>query len=475
MIRSATRGLRSETQSIQSGAMSEFSLEALLDSRRGEDLDLWAHTINPQFVRVLRTIGFDRTWSRAQGAYLYDKDENRYLDLLGGFGMYNVGRNNARIRRALIDTLDLELPGAVQIGVTALPGLLAEALLERTPARIERVLFTSSGTEAVEAALKLGRAATKRTRVISTTKAFHGLTLGSLSANGDPSFNDRFGPLLPGFEQVPFGDLDALERVLRTEDVAVFIVEPIQGKGCTLPPPGYLEGAQQLCRRYGTLFCVDEVQTGFGRTGKLFAFEHWGLEPDLVPVAKSLSGGYIPVGALLMSRAVHDAVYDSMEHAVSHGSTFAPNELAMAAGLATLHELDELDLVARSERLGARLLELTTPLVERYDVVRDVRGLGLLWAIEFAEPELGRRSYRLLDRMQRGLFAQVIVVPLFREHRILSQVAGHGIAVIKGIPPLTLTEDDLDWFAGALDETIGKAQRLPRAVVKLALTAAGVR
>jgi ornithine--oxo-acid transaminase len=453
--------------------VSAVDLRALL-ADAGDEHARWARTINPQFVRVLRTIGFDRTWSRAQGAYLYDKDGNRYLDLLGGFGMYNVGRNNARIRTALIETLDLELPGAVQIGVTALPGLLAEALLERTPARIERVLFTSSGTEAVEAALKLGRAATKRTRVISTTKAFHGLTLGSLSANGDPSFTDRFGPLLPGFEQVPFGDLEALERVLCTEDVAVFIVEPIQGKGCTLPPPDYLEGAQQLCRRYGTLFCVDEVQTGFGRTGKLFAFEHWGLEPDLVPVAKSLSGGYVPVGALLMSRAVHEAVYDSMEHAVSHGSTFAPNELAMAAGLATLHELDEQRLVEHSARVGDRLMQLTEPLVEEFDVVKTVRGRGLMWAIEFGEPRKGSRSWRLIERMQSGLFAQLVVAPLFSKHRILSQVAGHNLAVIKILPPLVVSDEDVDYFVDALRDTIKKAQRMPTAVTRFALTAAGI-
>jgi ornithine--oxo-acid transaminase len=453
--------------------VSAVDVRALL-ADAGDEHARWARTINPQFVRVLRTIGFDRTWSRAQGAYLFDEDGNRYLDLLGGFGMYNVGRNNARIRAALVETLELELPGAVQIGVTALPGLLAEALLERTPARLERVLFTSSGTEAVEAALKLGRAATKRTRVISTTKAFHGLTLGSLSANGDPSFTDRFGPLLPCFDRVPFGDLDALEAALRTEDVAVFILEPVQGKGCTLPPPGYLEGAQELCRRYGTLFCTDEVQTGFGRTGKLFAFEHWGLEPDLVPVAKSLSGGYVPVGALLMSRAVHEAVYDSMEHAVSHGSTFAPNELAMAAGLATLHELDEQNLVEHTARVGDRLLELTRPLVDEFEVVKSVRGLGLMWAIEFGEPERGSRSWRLIERMQSGLFAQLVVAPLFSKHRILSQVAGHNLAVIKILPPLVVTDDDVDYFVDALRATIKKAQRMPAAVTRFALTAAGI-
>src|SRR5881275_1754432 len=351
-----------------------------------DEHDRWARTINPQFVRVLRTIGFDRTWARAEGQYLYETDGTRYLDLLGGFGMYNVGRNNPRIRAALVESLELELPGSVQLGVTALPGLLAEALLERTPARLERVLFTSSGTEAVEAALKLGRAATKRARVLSAESGFHGLTLGSLSANGNDAFTARFGPLLPGFDRVPFGDLDALERQLRGEDVALFLVEPVQGKGCTLPPPGYLEGAQALCRRHGTLFAVDEVQTGFGRTGKLFAFEHWGLEPDLVPIAKSLSGGYVPVGALLLSRAVHEAVFDSMEHAVSHGSTFAPNELAMAAGLATLHELESEQLVERTAAQGERLLELTRPFVEEFDVVAGVRGLGLMWAMEFAEP-----------------------------------------------------------------------------------------
>ncbi len=455
--------------------MGAVDLKGLL-AAGGDDHERWARTINPQFVRVLRTIGFDRTWARAEGAYLYDADGNRYLDMLGGFGMYNVGRNNPRIRAALVEALELDTPGSVQLGVTALPGLLAEALLERTPPRLERVLFTSSGTEAVEAALKLGRAATKRTRVLSAEHGFHGLTLGSLSANANLEFTSRFGPLLPGFAHVPFGDLDALEQELRGEDVALFLIEPIQGKGVHLPPPGYLEGAQALCRKYGTLFCVDEVQTGFGRTGTLFAFERWGLEPDLVPVAKSLSGGYVPVGALLMSRAVHEAVYDSMENAFSHGSTFAPNELAMAAGLATLHELDELGLVGRSARLGEQLLERTRLLVDEFDVVHEVRGAGLMWAIEFGEPaSSGRLSWRMIEKMQPGLFAQLVVGPLFSEHRILSQVAGHRMAVLKVLPPLVLTEQDVEDFADALTATIKRAQRMPSSLTRFALTAAGIR
>src|ERR671935_12406 len=448
-----------------------MTLRELLDEQSGKELDLYARTINPQFIRLLRTIGFDRRWARGEGAYLYDADGTRYLDLLGGFGMYNVGRNNPRIREALVEALELETPGKVQLGTSPLPGLLAEELLKRAPASVGRVLFTSSGTEAVEAALKLGRAATGRSCVVSCEHGFHGLTLGSLSATASTELASRFGPLLPGFEHVPWDDLEALERELAREDVALFIVEPVQGKGVNIPSPGYLEGAQELCRRYGTLFCVDEVQTGFGRTGRLFALEHWGLEPDLITVAKSLSGGFVPVGALLMSSEVYDGVFDSLPNAVSHGSTFAPNDLAMVAGLATLRELEEQDLVDRSARLGELLLERTLPLVER-SVVRDVRGLGLLWAIEFEEPPGGSRTWKLLERIQPGLFSQLVVVPMFRDHRILSQVAGHALNVIKAIPPLVVTEEDLDWFATALEEMVTRAERMPRALVRFAIGAA---
>src|SRR5436190_7295357 len=446
-------------------------LTELVEERGAEALDLHAQTINPQFVRLLRTIGFDRRWARAQGPYLWDDEGNRYLDMLGGFGMFNVGRNNPRVREALIEALELERPGSVQLGVDSLPALLAEELLRRAPSSVERVLFTSSGAESVEAAIKLGRAATGRSRVLSAEHGFHGLTLGALSATATPEFSDRFGPLLPGFERVPWDDLGALEEQLVSEDVALFIVEPVQGKGVNIPSPGYLEGAQELCRRYGTLFCVDEVQTGFGRTGRLFALEHWGLEPDLITVAKSLSGGYVPIGALLMSTDTYIGVFDSLPNAVSHGSTFAPNDLAMVAGLATLRELDTEGLVERSARLGELLLERTGPLVE-HEVVKDVRGLGLLWAIEFEEPPGGSRTWKLLERIQPGLFSQLVVVPLFRDHRILSQVAGHGMNVLKAIPPLVVDEEDVAWFVSALEETVASAEKMPRALVRFALGAA---
>ena len=452
--------------------MDGIGLADLLAARAGEEFELHARTINPQFVRMLRTIGFDRHWARGEGAYLYDGDGNRFLDMLGGFGMYNVGRSNERVRAALAEALELELPGRVALGVTQLGGLLAEELLSVAPPSVARVLFTNSGAEAVEAALKLGRAATGRTRVVSVENGFHGLTLGALSANGGRDFTNDFEPLLPGFQRVPFNDLDALDAELRSEDVAVFVVEPLVGHGVALPEPGYLEGAQGLCRRYGTLFCVDEVATGFGRTGRMLGLDHWGLEPDLVTVAKSLSGGYVPVGALLMAERVFEAVFDSMEHSLRHGSTFAPNDLAMVAGLATLRELRERGLVERSAETGRLLLERTQPLVDRYEVVRDVRGLGLMWAIEFSEPRRRRTSWRLIERVQAGLFAQLVVVPLFTDHHVLIQVAGHRMNIVRAMPPLVLSEEDVDSFAAALEAAIAGAQKIPRAMVGFAIRAA---
>ena len=449
--------------------MADLDLRALLDSHAAGSFDLHAKTVNPQFVRLLRTIGFDRSWARAEGAYFFDDRGERYLDMLGAFGMYNVGRNNPTVRRALEQALELDLPGRVQLGITALPSILAERLLAVAPPSVQKVLFTSSGTESVEAAIKLGRAATGRTRVVTADHAFHGLTLGSLSATAAGEFAGRFQPLVPGFTRVPWGDLDAIETELRSGDVALVMLEPIQGKGLNLPPAGYLEGVQAACRRHGTLFCVDEVQTGFGRTGKLFALEHWGLEPDLIPVAKSLSGGYVPSGALLLSDRVFDKVFDSLENALAHGSTFAPSDLAMAAGLATLHELAERDLVAHTARLGELLLERTRPLIDRFEVVKDVRGQGLLWAIEFGEPESGKRSWNLVEKAQQGLFSQLVVGPLFQKHRIMTQVAGHNLNVIKVLPPLVFSEADLDWFVGALEETLEGAQKLGRSAVGFAL------
>jgi ornithine--oxo-acid transaminase len=359
-----------------------------------------------------------------------------------------------------------------QLGVTTLAGVLAEELIARTPASLESVVLTSSGTEAVEASIKLARAATRRPRLVYCERGFHGLTLGSLSVNGNEEFRERFGPLLPGCQSVPFGDLEALERELAARDVAAFIIEPIQGKGVFLAPDGYLRAVQDLCRRTGTLLIVDEVQTGLGRTGKFLALEHWGIEPDLVTLSKALSGGYVPVGAVLATRKVFRGTFDTMERSVVHGSTFGGGDLAAAAGVATLRALDREQLVERAERMGRLLMELTLPLVERFQIVREVRGLGLMWAIELGPPSgrAARTVWDAIERRQPGLFAQMVTVPLFRRHRILTQVAGHHMNVVKVLPPLVIEASEVRRFADAIAEVLAEIEaRLFRRYASLGL------
>jgi ornithine--oxo-acid transaminase len=444
------------------------TVREILSARSGEDMKLNDSFLNPQMGRILRTLGFDKTWRGGEGAHLIDADGERYLDLFGGYGVFAIGRNHPEAIAALEEVMAARTANLPQLGVTLLNGVLAEQLLARAPGSVGAMVPANSGTEAVEAAIKIARAATGRARVLYAEHAFHGLTLGSLSLNGNDEFRAGFGPLLPGCEPVPFGDLGALERELARGEVAAFVIEPVQGKGVNLAPDGYLREAQQRCRGAGALFVCDEVQTGIGRTGRFLALEHWQLEPDMICLAKALSGGLVPVGAVLVSRAAFERVFDGMERAVRHGSTFGGNDLAAAAALATLRVLERERLVERAQALGELLLELTLPLAERYEVVREVRGLGLMWAIEFGPPAgRARRSlWDAVERRQAGLFAQLITVPLFHEHKILCQVAGHHMNTIKALPALVIEEAEIRRFAAALEETIATAQRYPSSLAR---------
>jgi ornithine--oxo-acid transaminase len=445
------------------------SIADILATRGGEAMELNDRYLNPQLGRIVRTLGFDRTWTRGEGAYLIDAYGTRYLDLLCGYGTFAVGRNHPDVVAALRELLDARSANLPQLGVSVLPGVLAEQLVARAPARIAAMVTANTGTEAVEAAIKLARAATGRPRILHASHAFHGLTLGALSLNGDEQFRDGFGPLLPGCHSVPFGDLGSLGRELAAGDVAAFIIEPVQGKGVNLPPDGYLAAAQEACREHGTLFVCDEVQTGLGRTGRFFALEHWGLDPDMICVAKALSGGFVPIGGVLVSAEVRARVFDGMERSVRHGSTFGGNDMAAAAGIATLAVIERESLVARAASLGELLLELTRPLVERYEIVRDVRGLGLMWAIELGTPERRRRRavWNLVERAQTGLAAQLIVVPLFQRHQIFCQVAGHRMNVVKALPALVVDEAEIRRFAAALEDVVARADRMGGAVGRL--------
>jgi len=431
-----------------------------LVQQAGQGMELNQRYLNRQLGRVLQTLGFDRQWVRGSGTYLIDSEGREYLDLYAGYGVFALGRNHPYVKEQLQGLLASDPPSLPQLGISTLAGLLAERLVQSTPEPLDAVLLTNSGTESVEAALKLARAATGRPRLLYCERAFHGLSFGSLSVNGNDEFRERFGPLLPGCDPVPFGDLDALGRELDRGDVAAFIVEPVQGKGVYVAPDGYLAGAQALCHAAGALLIVDEVQTGLGRTGKFLAVEHWGVRPDMVTLSKALSGGYVPVGALLASRAVFDATFDSMERSVVHGSTFGGGDFAAGAALASLTVIERDGLVERARELGELLLELTRPFADRFEIVHDVRGLGLMWGLELGPPSgrATRRVWEAIERRQSGMFAQLITVPLFHEHHILTQVAGHHMNVIKALPPLTITEADLHRFAGALETVLADAE-----------------
>ncbi len=309
----------------------------------------------------------------------------------------------------------------------------------------------------MEAAIKFSRARTGRTGLIYAGGAFHGLTCGALSLMGDGFWSDGFGPMLPGTEQVPFGDIDALEQKLATRKFAAFIVEPVQAEaGIRIPPAGYLEAAQASCRRHGSLFVLDEVQTGMYRTGPFLAAQHFHVDPDMVVLAKALSGGLIPVGAVLMSDEIYDAVYGSLKRAIVHTSTFSENSLAMRAGLATLQVLEGERLGERATAMGGYLRDRLGDALSGYEMVKEVRGTGLLNGIEFIAPRklILRAPFETFMKIHPGMFGQVLVMRLFRDHGFLTQVCGNNFMVLKAAPPLVVEERQIDGFVDAVKNVV---------------------
>jgi ornithine--oxo-acid transaminase len=440
-----------------------LDLERLLASERGQLEQLAAAHINPAFVQVLRMLGYDRRYVRGEGAYLYDDRGNRYIDCLVGYGTFACGRNHPVIRDAVQQAMHLDLPNLMAMGIPHLSGLLARELKAVAPGELDMVFFTSSGAEGVETALKYARAATGKSRIIHCAHAFHGLTLGALSVNGNAEFKEGFGPLLPAITTIPYNDLDALEEEVARGDVAGFIVEPIQGEGVFMPRDGFLAAALDICRRHRVVYIADEVQTGLGRTGRLFACEHHGVEPDILILAKALSGGYVPCGAVLSKRWIHDKVFSSLDRCVVHSSTFSENDLAMAAGLATLHVLREERLVENAAAMGNLLAQGLREVGQKYEMFREVRGQGLMIGIEFGPPKSTalKMGWNLIHRLNPSLFCQVMLVPLLTDHHILAQVAGHQLDVIKLLPSLVINEADVAHIVRSFDKVMAAAHRFP--------------
>lgn len=444
-----------------------LDIKKLFNERLGENYDLHDRYINRTLVKVQRMIGFDKAYARAEGAYLYDKDGNDYLDFLSGFGVFNMGRNHPVAQKAIRDVLELNLPNLVQMDSALMSGLLAEALVKRMAQQgaphLNAVFLCNSGTEAVEGAIKFAKCATGRPRLLSLSNSFHGLSNGSLSIMGNPYFQEGFTPLLPGCERVNMGDLQALEHELKKGDVAAFFIELVQGKSVKFPKDYFFNQAQALCRKYGTLLVCDEVQTGLGRTGKWFAFEHWGLEPDMITLAKALSCGYVPVGAIMTRRSIYQKTFSRLDRCIVHSTTFGRNNLACACGLAALTILEEENIVENAALQGVELERQLIELKARHPIISDIRVKGLMAAIEFAEPSgmMQKMGWKAIHAMDPSLFPQLIVTPLMTQHRIITQVAANKCDIVKILPPLIIGQKEIDRFIRAFDQVLDGLKQFP--------------
>ena len=393
--------------------------------------------VNPPLARVMKLSGSPVEVS-ALGATIVDHTGKAYLDFAGGYGVFTLGHRHPRVVAAVKDQLDrMALSGRTMFN--PLMGRLAKRLAELTPGDLAISFFANSGTEAVEGALKLARAATRRPGIVSTDASYHGKTLGALSVSGRDAFRTPFAPLLAGVRHVPFGDADALRDAVDDTTAAV-IVEPIQGEGgVNVPPPGYLRSVRALCDERGAVMIADEVQTGLGRCGALFACDLDGVVPDVMTLAKGLSGGVMPIGAYVARPPVWNAAYAKAP--LLHTSTFGGNELACAAALAALDVLIEDDLAAKAAERGAQLLEgVRATMLRRPDVIADVRGAGLLVGVELRSEGYGGTI--IPELLKRGVTAAWTL----NQQR-----------VIRLEPPLIVTRDEVARAVAAFDDAVDAA------------------
>ena len=440
-----------------------FDIKQLMAENTAHDNALYGQHVNSKFAKALKIIGFDKTYVSGKGCYLFDKNGDKYLDMLSGYGVFNIGRNHPVIQKALTDFIEADFSSLVQMETPVLCGVLARELKQRIGYDLDKVYFCSTGAEANETAIKFARRATARNTVLYASSAFHGLTTGALAMNGSEVFKENFGDLAASRE-IALGDLVALERELAKGDVAAFFIEPVQGKGVNMAPDGFLAAASKLCHKHGSLFIADEVQSGIGRTGKFVALQHEdAVEPDVVIVSKSLSGGYVPIAAVVMSEKVFAKTFSSLDRAVVHSSTFGKSNFAMTAGLATLSVLDDEKLIENAAKMGDLLGNRLLALKDKYEFIHDVRWRGLMLAIEFAKPKSLKlkAAWSAVNKINQDLFCQAITIPLLQDHKILTQVAGNKMTTIKLIPPLTLDEGDIDWFMSGFEKVMDDLHTFP--------------
>jgi len=410
--------------------------------------------INPTRRYLLQLLRVDVRLVRAFGTRLWDTEGREYLDFLSQYGALAFGHNNPMLWDALLDCFKQEIPSMVQPLIAIKAEELAARLASISPGELTYSIFTNSGAETVEVAIKLARSRTGRIGILSTQNGFHGQTLGALSATGRPIYHKRFGVPLPNFYHVPFGDLEALEKKLNDEgdSIAAFIVEPIQGEGGIHPAPkGYLNSAQALCRRHGILFIADEIQTGLGRTGNLFAVEHDNVVPDMLLLSKALGGGLTSIGACIIQPHLWDHHFGYV-----HNSTLANNNIATSVALRVLDMLarDDWAITKEAGEKGEYILQRLRTIQQKFPgVVKDVRGRGLMVGVEFF-PFDGNESYTMSYFSKGDLLVAVLSGYLFNVHRIITAPAFNQSHVLRIEPPLIITRKEIDTALNAVESLV---------------------
>jgi putrescine aminotransferase len=401
---------------------------------------------------------------KALGCFFWDANGRRYLDFMSGFSALSLGHNHPKVQEALRRVADM--PVIVE-GLNHIAAALAHNLALLAPGGLDRVSFNNSGAESVDASLKLARAATGRTKVVFCDGAFHGRTMAALSVNGNPAYRDHFGPMLPGAVQVEYGSLESLERALRNRDVAGFIVEPIQGEGgMIVPPEGYLRGARDLCSRYGALLIADEIQTGLGRTGRMFAVEYEGVDPDILLVGKTLGGGIMPLSAIMTTNTIFERAHGATPRTPLSNSTFGGNARACAAGLAALEILTTEHLPGKAAESGVYLMDRLQELRRRHPAIAAVRGKGLMIGIEFAPVTKGLGtvlSAGVMNKLSDTYMSSLVTVELFQQHQIMTAYTLNKLSVLRLQPALDIAREHIDYVVESLDCALSRLGRFPQA------------
>jgi len=397
--------------------------------------------VNPTALNLLRLAGFDRVEHSGSGAIISDIEGNDYIDCLGGYGVFSLGHANEEVVDAVYAQLR-QLPLSSKTFLNKPLADLAEQLALLTPGDLQYSFFCNSGAEAVEGALKFARMATGRPAFISTHGSYHGKTLGALSASGRDKYKDPFRPLLETFHFVPFGDIAALEATIN-DTIAAVILEPIQGEnGIFVAPDGYIQAVRKLCDQHGALLILDEVQTGLGRTGRLFACEHSGITPDILTLAKALGGGVMPIGAIVGTKAVWDKVFTVNPYL--HTSTFGGNQAACTAALKTLEIIQRDALVARAEVAGERLMSgLTSVKADFPGILVDVRGRGLMIGVEFADADVGK-----------------LVIGSLVKGGVVAAYTLNNPEVMRFEPPLIISDEQIDRVVSVFRDAVLEIQQM---------------